>query len=215
MTKKEKAVKYYSPREEAINVYSHVVGLFLSVLALVVLIMKAMQYEGVLHLLSFGVFGVSLILLYSASSIYHSATIPDRRQYLRIFDHAAIYVLIAGTYTPFTLIALQGTLGWVFFFISWGMALGGVILKLFFTGRYNLLSTIMYVVMGWIVIFAVKPLIECMSTEGLIWLSIGGLAYTLGAVLYSIKRIPFNHAIFHLFVLVGSFSHFVAVYWFL
>ena len=133
---------------------------------------------------------------------------------MNILDHATIYVLIAGTYTPFTIVTLNGTIGWVIFGISWGLALTGVILKLFFTGKYNLLSTIMYVLMGWVIVFAIKPLVNNLPSEGLIWLFAGGFSYTIGAILYSIKKIKFNHAIFHIFVLIGSFCHFMSVYFY-
>ncbi|PLX50213.1 MAG: hemolysin D, partial [Desulfobacteraceae bacterium] len=131
-----------------------------------------------------------------------------------IIDHASIYVLIAGTYTPFTLVVLDGTIGWVIFGISWGLALTGIILKLFFTGKYNLISTIMYVLMGWVIIFAIKPLIKNLPLEGLLWLVTGGISYTIGATLYSIKKIELNHAIFHMFVLMGSFCHFMSVFFY-
>jgi len=133
---------------------------------------------------------------------------------LKIFDHASIYVLIAGSYTPFTLVTLNGTTGWVIFSIAWGSALIGIILKLFFTGKYSIVSTIMYVVMGWIIVFAIKPLIQHLPTYGLYWLVGGGIAYTIGAILYSIKRIKFNHALFHILVLIGSFCHFISIYFY-
>jgi hemolysin III len=123
-------------------------------------------------------------------------------------------VLIAGTYTPFTLVTLQGSVGWTIFFTAWGFALTGIVLKLFFTGRFDMLSTIMYVFMGWIIVFAIKPLMNNLASEGLMWLFAGGAAYTVGAILYSIKKIKFNHAIFHVFVLAGSFCHFMAVYFY-
>ena len=135
-----------------------------------------------------------------------------KRSRLRIMDHASIYLLIAGTYTPFVLIVLQGSIGWIIFGISWGMALVGITLKIFFTGRYRLLSTLMYLFMGWLIVFAIVPLIEKMPVMGMRWLVAGGLAYTLGAILYAIRKIPLNHAIFHIFTLVGSICHFVAVY---
>lgn len=203
--------KYYSPLEEKINISSHAVGLVLSIVALVFLMKHAIEYGNVLHILSFGVFGISLIILYSASVAYHSARSPQRRSRLRIVDHAAIYVLIAGTYTPFTVITLGGTAGWRLFSITWGMAVVGVTLKLFFTGRFKLVSTSMYLAMGWIMVFAIKPLARNLDTEGLYWLIAGGLAYTIGAILYSIKSIKMNHAIFHLFVLAGSACHVAAV----
>ncbi|KAA3604130.1 MAG: hemolysin D [Calditrichaeota bacterium] len=200
--------------EEKLNVISHSFGLFLSVIALVVLVVHASVNGNVWHIVSFAIFGVSLITLYSASTFYHSAKEPKVRSRLRIFDHAAIYVLIAGTYTPFTLITLSGTTGWVIFGITWSLAVTGIILKLFFTGRFKIVSTLMYVFMGWLVVFAIKPLVANLSFEGLVWLFAGGMAYTVGAVLYSIKKIKFNHAIFHFFVLGGSISHFISVFFY-
>ena len=206
--------KFYSPLEERINILSHAIGLLLSIIAVVLLVTRASSYGNAWHIVSAAIFGAGLITLYAASTTYHSATRAELRARLRIIDHATIYILIAGTYTPFTLITLNGTVGWVIFAFSWGMAISGIILKLFFTGRFNLVSTLMYVLMGWIIIFAVKPLIANLSTEGLFWLVAGGLSYTLGAIIYSIKKVPLNHAIFHLFVLGGSICHFVAVYFY-
>jgi hemolysin III len=208
-------IKIYSPLEESINIISHAIGLMLSIVALVLLVRHANLYGNVWHVVSFTIFGLSLISLYAASTFYHSARKPDLRRRLRIVDHATIYILIAGTYTPFALVTLNGPSGWMLFGVSWGMALTGIILKLFHTGKYNLISTLMYVFMGWIIVFAIKPLINNLSSDGLFWLVAGGMAYTTGAILYSIKKIKFNHAIFHLFVLLGSFCHFVAVYFYI
>jgi hemolysin III len=207
-------LKFYSPLEEKTNIISHAVGLVLSVVALVLMVVRASEYGNAWHIVSVSIFGASLISLYAASAFYHSAKDPDLRSRLRIIDHATIYILIAGTYTPFTLVTLNGTVGWVIFGISWAMAFSGVILKLFFTGKYNALSTLMYVFMGWIIVFAIKPLINNLSSEGLFWLVAGGVAYTTGAVIYSIKKIKFNHAIFHMFVLLGSLCHFISVYFY-
>jgi len=207
-------IKTYSPLEERINILSHAAGLFLSVVATVLLVIRASHYGNTWHIVSVIIFGASLIALYAASTAYHSATRPEVRARLRVVDHATIYTLIAGTYTPFTLITLSGTVGWVIFAVSWSMAICGIILKLFFTGRFNLVSTLMYVFMGWIIVFAVKPLLASLPTDGLYWLIAGGLSYTVGAVIYSIKKIPLNHAIFHLFVLAGSICHIVAVYFY-
>lgn len=207
-------IKYYSPVEEKINIISHAIGFILSIVALVLLVTHANLHGDVWHIVSFSIFGASLIILYAASTFYHNAKKPELRNRLKIIDHAAIYVLIAGSYTPFTLVTLQGTLGWVIFGTSWGLALTGIILKLFFTGKYNLISTLMYVAMGWVIVFAIKPLINNLPLEGLFWLFAGGMAYTIGAILYSIKKIKLNHAIFHLFVLMGSFSHFVSVFFY-
>jgi len=206
--------KYYSPLEEKINIISHAVGFILSIVALVLLVARAILYGNVWHVVSFSIFGASLIILYAASTFYHSAKKPELRNRLKVFDHASIYVLIAGSYTPFTLVILKGTIGWVIFGISWGLALTGIILKLFFTGKYNLISTIMYVLMGWVIVFAIKPLINNLPLEGLLWLIAGGISYTIGAILYSIKKIKFNHAIFHMFVLFGSFCHFMSVFFY-
>jgi len=204
--------QHYSPLEEKINIISHAVGLVLSVIALLLMLIRASLYGNTLHIVSAAIFGSSLIALYAASTLYHSAKDLKVRSHLRINDHATIYILIAGTYTPFTLVTLHGPVGWTVFGVSWGMALIGVILKLFFTGKYNVLSTLMYVLMGWIIVFAIKPLINNLSPEGLFWLFAGGMAYTTGAIIYSIRKIKFNHAIFHLFVLLGSFCHFISVY---
>ena len=207
-------IKYYSPIEEKINIISHAIGFILSIVALVLLVRHASLDGVVWHIVSFSIFGSSLIILYAASTFYHSTKKPALRNRLKIIDHASIYVLIAGTYTPFTLVTLKGPIGWVIFGTSWGLALTGIILKLFFTGRYNLASTIMYVLMGWIIVFALKPLINNLPVEGLRWLVAGGIAYTAGAILYSIKKIKFNHAIFHVLVLTGSFCHFMSVFFY-
>ena len=207
-------IEYYSPIEEKINIISHTTGFILSIVAFVLLVMHASLHGDVWQIVSFSIFGASLIILYGASTLYHSAKNPLLRNKLNIIDHASIYVLIAGTYTPFTLVTLKGTIGWVIFGISWGLALTGIILKLFFTGKYELISTIMYVFMGWVIVFAIKPLIHHLPFEGLLWLFAGGISYTIGAILYSIKKIKFNHAIFHILVLIGSFCHFVSVFFY-
>jgi len=205
---------YYPYLEEKINVYTHALGLLLSVAALVLLVVKSSLTGTVWQIVSFSIFGASLIILYTASTFFHNAKNLKIRKRLNIFDHASIYILIAGTYTPYTLVTLNGTLGWVIFGITWGIALTGVILKLFFTGKYEKISTIAYVLMGWIIIFAFKPLLRNLPFEGIAWLVAGGIAYTIGAVLYSINRLSFNHAIFHVFVLLGSFCHFISIYFY-
>jgi hemolysin III len=206
--------QHYSPLEEKTNIISHAIGLVLSIVALVLMVVKASLYGTVWHLVSVSMFGLSLIALYAASTFYHSEKDLQKRARLRVIDHATIYTLIAGTYTPFTLVVLHGSTGSWVFGASWAMAITGITLKLFFTGRFNILSTLMYVFMGWIIVFAITPLIESLSTEGLFWLFAGGVAYTTGAILYSIKKIKFNHAIFHMFVLLGSACHFISVYFY-
>ncbi len=206
--------KYYDPKEERINIITHAIGLILSIVALVLLVVYSSLYGDAWHITSFAIFGASMIVLYSASTAYHYSKNPKIRNRLNIFDHAAIYVLIAGTYTPFALVILKGWVGWTIFGISWGLAIVGIVLKLFFTGKYDKISTAAYVLMGWMIIFAIKPLIENFSSEGLYWLLVGGVFYTVGAILYSIKRIKYTHAIFHIFVLLGSFSHFISVFFY-
>jgi len=209
---KEKKDNYYDSKEEKLNVITHGFGLLMSIIALFLLMKKAIDYDTI-YLVSFIIFGLSLIVLYAASTLFHSSKKEKLRNRFQIFDHAAIYVLIAGTYTPFTLLILDGWVGWTIFGVSWGLALVGIILKLFFTGKYDKASTFAYIFMGWLIVFAIKPLIENLSSEGLLWLFAGGVFYTVGAVLYSIKKIKYNHAIFHTFVLLGSFTHFMAVYY--
>ena len=204
----------YSAAEERFNIASHKFGLALSGLALGLLVLHAGSNGGYLHVFSFAVFGLSLIVLYGASTLYHSTADPELRHQLRIVDHAAIYVLIAGTYTPFALITLDGASGKLILAAVWSMAICGVVLKLYFTGQFTRLSTLMYIIMGWMMIFAIKPLRENLAAEGVAWVLAGGIAYTTGALLYAIKRIRFNHAIFHIFVLLGSFCHFIAVYFY-
>lgn len=205
---------HYSPAEERLNVGLHAFGFLLSVAGLIALLLRANVLDSIRVLVSFALFGVSLVLLYGISTLYHSVKNPQLRSRLRIADHASIYVLIAGTYTPFSLLVLQGSVGWSIFTVSWSMALAGIILKLFYTGRFRLISTLLYVFMGWIILFAINPLVARLDSSGLMWVIAGGICYTLGAILYSIRRLPLNHAIFHLFVLLGSGCHFVAVYFY-
>lgn len=202
----------YPVWEERINIASHALGLILSIVGIVFLLFRAIDLGGMLHVVSFSIFGVSLVLLYTASTVYHSAASARQRRVMRTFDHASIYVLIAGTYTPFTLIVLPDFIGWVIFATVWSMACIGIVIKIFFTGRFDHLSTLMYVLMGWIIIFAIKPLANNFSPEGIRWLIAGGVLYTVGALFYSIKKMPFGHATFHIFVLAGSACHFVSVY---
>ncbi len=156
-----------------------------------------------------------MVILFSASTLYHSSKKPEKRKKLKVFDHVANYFLIAGTYTPFTLLGLQGTWGWSMFGVAWGIGIAGMILKLFFTGKFNILSMLIYIAMGWIIVVAIKPVLNTFSSETQFWLATGGVFYTVGAVLYSIKKIPFNHAIFHVSVLGGALSHFIGVYYYL
>ncbi|MDP5105582.1 hemolysin III family protein [uncultured Polaribacter sp.] len=203
----------YSEIEEKLNVVSHGFGLVLSVIAFPFLVLKAIQFTGFWKPTSFIIYGLSLITLYAASTFYHAAKNPKKRRRLNIFDHSAIYVLIAGSYSPFCLVALDSNLGWYMFLFVWLFALTGVILKLFFTGRFDKISTAMYLLMGWQMMFIFNPLKESLSAEGMQFLIAGGIFYSIGAILYSIKKMPYNHVIFHVFVLLGSLSHFLAIFY--
>jgi hemolysin III len=209
----EKLNYTYSKIEEKLNIWSHAFGLLLSIIAFPFLVIKSFDFDGFWKPTSFIIYGLSLMILYAASTFYHAATEPKKRRKLNIVDHAAIYVLIAGSYTPFVLIGLDAVLGNYMFIFVWLLALVGVILKLFFTGRFSKLSTAMYLLMGWQVVFFISPLMESLSSFSFHYLFIGGVFYSIGAVLYMTKKLPYNHAIFHLFVLLGSFSHFLAIYY--
>ena len=202
----------YPKKEEKLNVLTHALGIILSAIALPILITKSLLYSNFWHKASFIIYGLSLLTLYCASTFYHAAKEPSIRRKLNILDHAAIYVLIAGSYSPLCLVGLYSELGWQMFVFVWIFALAGVILKLFFTGKYDKLSTILYLIMGWQIIFFIKPLIQNLSSEALFFLILGGVFYTIGAIFYSIGKIKYNHAIFHVFVLLGSFSHFITIY---
>jgi hemolysin III len=179
----------YSVFEEKINIYSHVFGMFLGLVGLALLISKSLGDYNLVSGASFIIFGLSIVTLYFASARYHSAVDEKLRFKRKILDHSAIYILIAGTYTPYALAAIGGNVGWIIFGVSWALALIGFILKIFFTGQFKILSTSMYVLMGWMVVFFINPLMKVLPHEGFIWLLLGGISYTIGAVLYSIKKI--------------------------
>ncbi len=207
-------IKIYDPLEEKLNVYSHALGIVFSLLGFVLMLQKTIPTHDKCKIISALIYGISLLVLYTASTLYHNAKTATKRKYLNIFDHAAIFILIAGTYTPFALITLKGFWGGVLFIIVWTIAVLGVILKFFFTGKYEKLSTALYVAMGWIVVLFLKPLLESLPLPGFYWLVAGGLFYTIGAVFFSINKIKYNHAIFHIWVLLGSFTHFIAIYFY-
>ena len=197
-------------REEIANALTHGAGAVASLVGGVVLIVLAAVYGDAWKVVSSAVFSATLVLLYTASTVYHAARRPAVKARLKVFDHCAIYLLIAGTYTPFTLLGLRGGWGWSLFGVAWGLAVAGVVFKLFFTGRFPRVSTALYLAMGWMVVVAIVPMIERLSPSVLAWLVAGGLAYTAGTVFYHNRR-PYAHAIWHLFVLAGSACHFVAV----
>jgi len=203
----------YNLIEEQVNIYSHLIGFIAGIVGFVCLLLK--PTANWVQSYSYITYGICFLALFLASTLYHSATETSRRKRLKIFDHCAIYLMIAGSYLPFLLIGINDT--WAYFLLGavWLLAIGGIVLKLFFTGRFRLVSTISYVLLGWVVVVAVKPLIHSLSSDTLQWLAIGGFFYTLGAVLYQIKQIPFNHAIFHVLVLAGAYAHYHAIYWYL
>ena len=209
-----KNIKTYSHIEEKLNIWSHFIGIILSTFGLILLLIKGIKLQSTIHIVSYSIYGVSMIVLFFASTFYHSAKVPEIRKKRNVFDHIAIYFLIAGTYTPFTLIVLKGTWGWSIFGVVWGIAAVGFVIKLFFTGRSNIVSTIGYIIMGLVIVIAIKPLTTNLSNEGLLWLAAGGISYIVGAVLYLIKKVPYNHAIFHIFVLSGALCHYIAIYFY-
>ena len=204
----------YDIKEEFWNVLTHGMGLLLSIAATVLLIVFSSLNLSVWHIVSFSIYGASLIILYLASTTYHMSKRPKLRLRLNVFDHSSIYLLIAGTYTPFLLVTIRGPWGWSLFGVVWGMAIIGIILKLFYTGRFDKISTLAYVVMGWLALIAVYPLVMNLATPGLIWLLMGGIFYSIGALFYLRNSMKCNHVIFHVFVLLGSISHFISIFFY-
>ncbi|SHH64906.1 PAQR family membrane homeostasis protein TrhA [Winogradskyella jejuensis] len=200
-----------SKREELLNAWSHGVGALLGVIGLIALIVNVDSSKP-WYLFSVVVYGLSIIILFLASTLYHAVTNETLKKKFRVVDHISIYLLIAGTYTPVLLIMLPDSLGWPLFYAVWGIALFGVILKLFFTGRFEIFSTLLYLVMGWLIVFDFTTLSNLMHSNGILWLFAGGLLYTVGIVFYAINKIPYNHVIWHFFVLAGAICHFMMIY---
>ncbi|MCX7556345.1 hemolysin III family protein [Xanthomonadaceae bacterium JHOS43] len=198
-------------REEVANALTHGIGAALALPAGAVLITLAAIHGDGWQLAGAIVFCVALFLLYLASTLYHAIPHPVAKARLKVFDHCAIYVLIAGTYTPFTLIGLRGAWGWSLFAVIWTLAVAGVVFKLFFTGRFKLVSTLIYIAMGWLVLVAIVPMTRALDAWALGWLFAGGIAYTAGTFFYMSRRIPYAHTIWHSFVIGGSACHFLAV----
>jgi hemolysin III len=203
--------EHHSFREELWSALTHGLGAIVSLGAGAVLITLAALWGSPWQLAGAIVFGITLLLLYIASTLYHAIPHQAAKARLKVFDHCAIFLLIAGTYTPFTLVGLRQHGGWWLFAAIWTLAIIGVVFKLFFTGRFKGLSTLIYIAMGWIIVFAIQPLIQQVDAVTIAWLFGGGVAYTAGTVFYMSRRIPYAHAIWHLFVLLGSVCHFVAV----
>jgi hemolysin III len=205
--------KSYTKEEEIIHAVTHGLGFLLSVAACSVLVVLASQRGSAWHVTSVAIFGASLMLLYAASTVYHSLTNQRAKRIFRFMDYSAIYVLIAGSYTPFTLVTLRGGWGWTLFGLAWGLAIAGAVIEVATRRRYKWLSMGFYLGMGWLLMVAIKPLVDALDTRSLVWLMVGGVAYTGGAFLYAKGRFKYHHAIWHVLVLVGSACHFVAVYY--
>lgn len=201
---------YKSKREEFWNAITHGFGFILTIPAFILLIMQADKANSALYMTSFIIFGISMMLLFFASTLLHS--VPERfKKICSIIDHSSIYILIAGTYTPFALLAIGGKLGWGILIFEWTLAILGVVFKCFFIHRFEKLSLFFYIAMGWVIIFAFKPVVEHITMNGFWLLLIGGILYTVGAYFYANRKIPYNHAIWHLFVLAGSTMMFLCI----
>jgi len=208
MTAKEKI-----KREEIVNSLTHLIGIGLSIAATVLMVIKASYYGSAISIVSASIFGATLIILYLASTLYHSARNMRLKYKLNKFDHSAIYILIAGTYTPFSIVLLQGGWGWSIFGVQWGLAIIGTLYKIFwYKPKYRAISAFAYIAMGLVIVIAAQPLAKVITEKCFIWLAIGGLSYIVGVFFYLSKKIPFAHGIFHLFIIGGSFAHFWAIY---
>jgi hemolysin III len=207
----ESHVGKYSVLEEVLNALTHGVGALLSAAGLTALVILAVLEGDPWRVTGVAVFGTALVLLYASSTLYHAIPHPKAKRVLRVCDHCAIYCLIAGTYTPFLLVNLRGTLGYVLLAVLWSLAIGGCIFKLFFIGRLEWFSTAAYVGMGWIAVVGLERIVSLLPGGALVLLVLGGLSYTGGVIFYVWDRIPFNHALWHVFVLCGSLFHFLAV----
>ncbi|HIS28280.1 MAG TPA: hemolysin III family protein [Candidatus Avamphibacillus intestinigallinarum] len=201
----------FSKGEEVANAITHGIGALLSVAAMVILIVFASIHGTVWHIVGFALFGVTMLLLYICSTLVHSFPQGKAKDVFEIMDHASIYFFIAGTYTPFLFIAVKGTLGWTLFGIVWGFAIAGTVFKAFFVKRFLYVSTLLYIFLGWMIVFAWGPLSANVTFDGMIMLVIGGVFYSIGAIFYVWRGFRFHHAIWHIFVLGGSVFHFFAV----
>lgn len=206
-------MRIQTPFEEKLNALTHAIGALLGIAALVLLIVFNTNKTD-WSLFGVIVYGISIIVLFTASTLYHSVKNEKKKHYFRIVDHISIYLLIAGTYTPVLLISLEQTLGWTLFWVVWAIAAFGVVLKLFFTGRFELFSTLLYLIMGWLIVFDFSNLSEIIGSSGILFLFAGGLSYTVGIIFYAIPKIPYNHVIWHLFVLSGAICHFFMIFFY-
>ena len=207
----EKEAPRYSIIEEIANSITHGVGAVLAIAGLIALIVYSGNYRDVWRVVGFSVFGASLFLLYLSSALYHAFPHGRIKHFLRLMDHSAIFLLIAGTYTPVLLVAMRGPWGWTLFGLIWSMALAGLIFELAFLGRFKKASLAIYIGMGWLAVIAIKPMLTMLPTGLLVFIVLGGVLYTTGIVFYVSKRLPYHHAIWHLFVLAGSTLHFLGM----
>jgi hemolysin III len=207
--------KLYTIGEEIANGITHGVGAGLSIAGLTVLVVLAAIYGDVWRVVSFSIYGSTLIILYLASTLYHSFQHPQAKRILRIIDHASIYLLIAGTYTPFLLVSMRGAWGWTLLVLIWGLALLGVGFKALFADRFQKLSLLAYIFMGWLSVVVLKEALVSIPTGGVLLVAIGGVVYTVGVIFYVWKKLPYSHAIWHVFVLGGSMCHYFAVLFYL
>ena len=201
--------------EEIANSITHGIGAALSIAALVILVVLASRRGDAWRIVSFSIYGASLILLYMSSTLYHSFVNPKIKNIFRILDHSAIYLLIAGTYTPVTLTLMRGAWGWTLFGLAWGMAIGGIIITALLLDKLKSLLVLSYVAMGLLVVIAIKPMMQMVPRGMITWLFIGGACYLLGIIFYLWKRLPYHHPIWHIFVLGGSISHFLGILFYL
>jgi hemolysin III len=204
----------YSLGEEIANSITHGVGIILSLAGLAVLTAYAYWYGNVWHIVSCSVYGATLMLLYTASTLYHSIQRPRVKTVLQGLDHSAIFLLIAGTYTPFTLVNLRGPWGWSLFGVIWGLAIFGIVFQGSLLRRWTLLSLGLYIGMGWAVVVAIKPILAAVGPGGLVLMLLGGLSYTAGVGFYRWHRLPCHHAVWHIFVMAGSIFHFFAIFFY-
>lgn len=204
----------FSRKEEILHAITHGIGAVLSIAGLVLLIIFSSFSGNPWKIVSVTIFGLTMLLMYLSSTIVHSLPEGRAKNIFQIFDHSAIYIFIAGTYTPFLLVHLRGITGWLLFGIVWGIALIGIIFKVFFVKKFLLLSTFFYVLMGWLIVFAWHPLASTMNEQGIRLLIIGGVIYTIGTLFYVIRKIPYHHVIWHIFVILGSVFHFFAVFYY-
>lgn len=198
-------------REEISNSITHGIAALLSIAALVLLIVFSSIQGNPWYIVSFTVYGSTLVILYTISTLYHSFPKGATKNIFEILDHSSIFLLIAGTYTPFTLVSLRGPLGWTIFGIVWGLAAVGIVFKIFFVKRFVILSTLLYIVMGWMIVIPIKNLVAVLPKTSLVFLVVGGILYTIGTIFYIKRKLPYHHAIWHIFVVGGSVFHFFAI----